>query len=81
MHWSQKSPFVAEHAQSPRDLCAGAQGAFNGMQHGRLLIQERPPKPLLSHCGAVGTVSLWFLMIFWYAQVRAAGGFGAWIPG
>lgn len=64
-----------------RDLCAGAQGAFNGMQRGRLLIQERPPKLLLSHsCGAVGAISLLFLMLFWYAQVRA-GGFGAWIPG
>lgn len=75
--------FFAEHAQSTLGICAQVlkepSTACNTEDYS---YKKGRQKLLLSHCcGAVGAASLLFLMLFWCAQVRAAGGFGAWIPG
>lgn len=76
-------PFFAEHAQSTLGICAQVlkepSTACNTEDYS---YKKGRQKLLLSHCcGAVGAASLLFLMLFWCVQVRAAGGFGAWIPG
>ena len=76
-------PFFAEHAQSTLGICAQVlkepSTACNTEDYS---YKKGRQKLLLSHCcGAVGAASLLFLMLFWCAQVRTAGGFGAWIPG